>query len=70
MRHIKKTRATLVKKFTLTEKHIIDLYLKGFTNNMVSISTGLKPVTISIYKRNIIKKINVRNEIEMLCKMQ
>ncbi|HAH9784457.1 TPA: hypothetical protein HIE91_005150, partial [Escherichia coli] len=34
------------------------------------ISTGLKPVTISIYKRNIIKKINVRNEIEMLCKMQ
>ncbi|EIK8056144.1 helix-turn-helix domain-containing protein [Escherichia coli] len=69
--HIKKgIKNTSSKRLTLTERYIINLYLKGFNNNMISISTGLKPVTISTYKHNIMRKINVRNEIEMLCKVQ
>jgi DNA-binding NarL/FixJ family response regulator len=55
---------------TKRELEIAKLVCKGYSSNQISKELNLSVLTISTHRKHILKKLNVRNPIELLYKLQ
>ena len=50
---------------TLREKEIVELYLKGYSNQQVAETLYIAPATLKVHCRNIYNKLNITSRLEL-----
>lgn len=65
----KRWSQTSLISFTNTEEQIINLRLNGNRYDEISVMLGVKLITVSVAIQKIMKKLCVKNDIEMLSKI-
>ena len=56
-------------KINSVEEEILNLVIKGNTNQEIAVITKMSKRTVESYRNNLIKKLNVRNSAEMVAKV-
>ena len=56
-------------KINSIEEEILNLVIKGNTNQEIAVITKMSKRTVESYRNNLIKKLNVRNSAEMVAKV-
>lgn len=54
--------------FTIKEKEICDLVIKGMTNKEIANSLGISVHTVKAHKENIYVKLKARNNVQAAAK--
>ena len=56
-------------KINSVEEEILNLVIKGNTNQEIAVITKMSKRTVESYRNNLIKKLNVKNSAEMVAKV-